>query len=153
MAVVDADFDNPLLARRLGLLPDAGWEEILTARAAAKEVIIESIQDRLAVLPLCGALPCQGSPARGLPDPISSLNVLREHYDLVLVDLGEFGDGTVGVDGSSRAVIRWIDAVVLVRDVRTTRQAELDRIRQRVEAAGLVEAGIAENFVEVRKSA
>jgi Mrp family chromosome partitioning ATPase len=153
VAIVDADFDNPLLARRLGLLPDSGWEELLTARAAADEVIIESIQDRLAVLPLCGEPPCQERPAKGLADPISSLNVLRAHYDLVLVDLGEFGAETVAVDGASRAVIGWIDAVVLVCDVRTTRQAELSRIRRRVEAAGLVEAGIAENFVELRKSA
>ncbi len=153
VAIVDADFDNPLLARRLGLLPDAGWEEVLADRAAVEEVMIESVQDRLAVLPLCGSLPCPGCPAQGLPDPVSSLNQLRQHYDLVLVDLGEFGDRTGGGDGSSRAVLRWIDAVVLVRDVRTTPQAELNRIRQRVEAAGLAEAGIAENFVEVRKSA
>ena len=153
VAMVDADFDNPLLARRLGLLPDAGWEQVLTARAAVNEVIIESIQDRLAVLPLCGTLPCRGSPARGLPDPVSSLNVLREHYDLVLVDLGAFGEGMGSGGENSRAVVNWIDAVVLVRDVRTTRQAELNRIRQRVQAAGLVEAGIAENFVELRKSA
>jgi Mrp family chromosome partitioning ATPase len=152
VALVDADIDNPLLARRLGLLPDVGWEEVLTARADVSEVIIESVQDRLAVLPLCGTLPCRGCPAPQAPDPLSRLNALREHYDLVLVDLGEFGEGTTDGEASS-VILNWIDAVVLVRDVRTTRQAELNRIRRRVETAGLVEAGIAENFVELRKSA
>jgi Mrp family chromosome partitioning ATPase len=153
VAVVDADLANPLLARRLGLLPDAGWEQVVTAQASVDQLIIESLQDRLAVLPLCGEIPCQGCPARGLPDPIASLDVLRRHYDLVLVDLGQFGARGVGGDGACRGVNRWIDAVVLVRDVRTTREDELEQIRHRVGAVGLVEAGIAENFVELRKSA
>ena len=153
IAMIDADFDNPLVARRLGLLPEVGWEEIFTARLPVEEVTIESVQDRLAVLPLCGSLPCRACPAEDLPDPASALNVLREHYDLVLVDLGQLGDDTLNGDGASRAVMDWIDAMVLVHDVRGTSQDELNRTRRRVQAAGLVEAGIAENFVEVRKSA
>jgi len=153
IAMIDADFDNPLLARRLGLLPEVGWEEIFTARLPVEEVTIESVQDRLAVLPLCGSLPCRACPAEDLPAPASALNVLREHYDLVLVDLGPLGDDTLNGDGASRAVMDWIDAMVLVHDVRGTSPDELNRTRRRVQAAGLVEAGIAENFVEVRKSA
>jgi Mrp family chromosome partitioning ATPase len=152
VAMIDADFDNPLLARRLGLLPEVGWEEVFTARLPVEEVVIESTQDRLAVLPLCGSLPCRACPAKDLPDPVPTLNVLREHYDLLLVDLGQFSDEALS-DGSSRAVIDWIDAVVLVHNVRATSQDELNRTRRRVHAAGLVEAGIAENFVEARKAA
>jgi len=153
IVLVDADFDNPLLARRLGLLPEAGWEEVVAARLPVEEVIIESVQDRLAVLPLCGSLPGQGHPAGNSPDPVTGLDSLREHYDLVLVDWGELGDGAGSGNGSSHALVDWIDAVVLVHNVRSTPQQELDRIRRRAQAAGLVEAGITENFVEVRKSA
>lgn len=146
VAVVDADFDNPLLARRLGLLPEAGWEEVLAARLPAGEVTIESVEDRLAVLPLCGALKSQGG-----PDRATGLEVLRKHYDLVLVDLGEFDEG-IG-EGASQTVVGWIDAVVLVHNLRSTSNDELGRTRRRATAAGFVEAGIVENFAEVRRSA
>lgn len=153
IAVIDADFDNPLLARRLGLLPDVGWEEIFTARLPVEEVTIESVQEGVSVLPLCGVVPCRACPAKDLPDTASALNVLREYYDLVLVDWGQLGDDTLDGDGASRVVIDWIDAMVLVHNVSVTSQDELNRTRRRAQAAGLVEAGIAENFVEVRKSA
>ena len=154
IALVDADFDNPLLARRLGLLPEAGWEEVLAARLRAEEVIIESVQDRLAVLPLCGSLPSQGGVSQRPPDSgnLKVLDVLREHYDLVLVDLGEF-DGGVEDNESSLAVIGWLDAVVLVRNLRNAQENKLRETRRRVLAAGLLEAGIVENFVDVRRAA
>jgi Mrp family chromosome partitioning ATPase len=147
VAMIDADFDNPLLARRLGLLPEAGWEEVFAARVPVAEVTIESVQDRLAVLPLCGSLPCRACPGSEPTDPASALDSLRQHYDLVLVDLGQFGESP------ARAVIDWIDAAVLVHNVRVASREELDRTRRRMRAAGLVEAGVAENFVELRKSA
>jgi len=153
VAVLDADFDNPLLARRLGLLPEAGWEEVLAARLPVEEVIVESVQDRLAVVPLCGPPPRQDRSADELRDAVTSLRTLGEHYDLVLVDWGEFGDGTQSGSVAVPAIVDGIDAMVLVRNVRFTSPEELDRTRRRVEAAGLVEGGIVENFVELRKSA
>ena len=153
MAMIDADVDHPLLARRLGLLPEAGWEETFSSRLPVEEVIIESVQDRLGVLPLCGSLPCRECPANDPPAPASALNVLREHYDLILVDLGQFGEETASGERPARAVTDGIDAVVLVHNVRATSQDELDRTRRLAQAAGFVEAGIAENFVAVRKSA
>ena len=153
IAVIDADFDNPLLARRLGLLPEVGWEEIFTARLPVEEVTIESVQEGLAVLPLCGSVSGEAFPAGDHADPAARLDVLRERYDLVLVDLGPLGDDTLEGQGVLQAVLDWIDAMVLVHNVSATSEDELNRIRRRAQAAGLVEAGIAENFVEVRKSA
>ncbi len=153
VAMVDADFDNPLLARRLGLLPEVGWEEVFTARRPIQDVIIESVHDRLALLPLCGSLPCGACPADGVPDAAAALHPLREHYDLVLVDLGEFTDDPAGGTGVAHAVIDWIDAAVLVHNVRATTEEERNRTRRRARAAGLAEAGVAENFAELRKSA
>lgn len=153
IAVLDADFDNPLLARRLGLLPEAGWEEVLAARLPVEEVIVESVQDRLAVVPLCGPPARHRRSGDGASDPVSSLRALGEHYDLVLIDWGEFGDGTQSGGVSVRGIVDGIDAMVIVHNVRFTSRKELDRTRRRVEAAGLVEAGIVENFVELRQSA
>jgi hypothetical protein len=41
IALVDADTDNPLLAQRLGLVPEAGWEAVLAGRLPLGEVTIE----------------------------------------------------------------------------------------------------------------
>ena len=73
VAMIDADVDHPLLARRLGLLPESGWEETFSSRLPVEEVIIESVQDRLGVLPLCGSLPCRECPANDPPAPASAL--------------------------------------------------------------------------------
>lgn len=153
IAVVDADLNNPMLARRLGLLPEVGWEEVLAGRMPVAEVIIESIQDRLSLVPLCGSVPGGDYPIGTDPEPTTSLELLREHYDLVLVDLGEFGDSAAVASGPLQAVINWIDAAVLVRDVRSTPEVELDETRRLIEAAGIVETGITENFVSLRQTA
>jgi len=143
VVMVDADFDNPKLARRLGLLPEAGWEEVLAGELPLAEVLIESMEDRLSALPLSAPL----STEKGWPDPTASLDLLRRHYDLVLVDLGEVGAEAAGCRGPDSTGGPWVDAVVLVHDVRSTPRAELVRATKRLQAAGLVELGVAENFV------
>lgn len=144
--LVDADFHRPCLARRLGLLPQAGWEDVLVGRVPLEEAVIESIRDRLHVLPLRGLSAEQDIPAGAAIEPMASLAVLREHYDLVILDLGAV-DEAAPAGQPLESAARWIDAMVLVHNVRSTPQAELMRIRSRLEAAGIIEAGIAENFV------
>jgi protein-tyrosine kinase len=149
VVLVDADFDNPLLARRLGLLPEFGWEAVLAGHSPLDEVAIDSVQDRLAIVPLCGSLPAAAD-ADDRPTPLS---VLGEHSHLGLVDLGPFGDHVAGGSGPFETVVNWIDAVVLVHNVGSTSPADLERTRGRVQAAGLTELGITENFVGVSSSA
>lgn len=144
--LIDADFRHPCLARRLGLLPQIGWEDVLAGRAQPAEALVESIEDRLTVLPLRGLAAEQDLPARKAFNPAATVDALRPYYDLILVDLGELGeDGRRGQPLAPAAV--WLDAIVLVHNVRCTPQAELTRIRNRLHEAGLIEAGIAENFV------
>ncbi|NUQ64435.1 MAG: hypothetical protein HUU20_18370 [Pirellulales bacterium] len=143
--LVDADFEQPQLARRLGLLPDSGWEDVLDGQLPLGEVVIESVDDHLAILPLCGKhAGADGSLAH---DPAAEIDVLREHYDLVLVDLGRFAPA----DGPAAQALcgagRWIDAAVIVRDVRNANPPELDRLCDRLRRAGIAEAGLADNFV------
>ena len=144
VAMVDADFDHPELAGRLGLLPESGWEEVLAGRLPLAEAVVESVQDRIVLLPWLGPVSSEGCPTADPAARGATLNALREHYDLVLIDLGAFDAGSpaVRVDG------RWIDAVVLVHDVRSTPQAELNRARARLEAAGIDALSVAENFVK-----
>jgi Mrp family chromosome partitioning ATPase len=141
VAMVDGDFDNPLLARRLGLLPESGWEDVLAGRQPLTEAVIESTTDRLAALPLRTPVQVESLRAEGSFQPAASLNELRQHYDLVLLDLG-------ALESTPVPSSRWgIDAVVLVHDVRRTPQLELEQTRRALLESGLVEAGVAENFV------
>jgi hypothetical protein len=100
-------------------------------------------------VPLCVPLARPAGDDELAPDLPTALGLLREHYDLVLVDLGELTDEKAGSRGALAAVLRWIDAVVLVHNVRSTSPSELEQTRERIEAAGLAEAGIVENFADV----
>jgi Mrp family chromosome partitioning ATPase len=135
--MVDADFDTPALGRRLGLLPETGWEDVLAGHLPVGEAVIESHADGLAVLPLRGPLAAN---VNALPTG-QTFATLRKHYDLVLVDLGQ-------LDSAAEAVAKQgIDAVTLVRNVRLTPPEEAAGMGSRLAAAGIWEAGVAENFV------
>ena len=54
IALVDADFASPRLAESLGLGVDRGLETVIAGRETLWDVMIESVTDRLAILPSVG---------------------------------------------------------------------------------------------------
>lgn len=147
VVMVDADFSHPVLARRLGLLPEHGWDAVLAGQLELAEVVIESLADRLAVVPLrdppCGETHHFGAAS----DPAAVMAVLRENYDVVLVDLGPFGRRASRSSLLPEPDGSWIDTLVLVHRARSVSAEELAQTRQQVSAAGIAELGIVENFV------
>ena len=158
VVIVDADLTDPRLAGRLGLVPESGWEEVAAGRASPADVLIESIEDRITLLPLQGQ---PGPAGRTILDDPSllgglALELLRQHYDLVLIDVGALGN-VAGNLPQSRAAGNWIDAAVIVQDIRVQdiRSTARDgvardgvaRVRNYLDAVGIPLAGIAENFV------
>lgn len=142
--LVDAHFEQPMLARRLGLLPEAGWEDVLWRGLPLAEATIESLEDRLSLLPLRGeAWPGAGAELA----PAADMARIVQHYDLVLVDLGRFDLASPKTAAVLRSAHQWIDGVVVVHNVRTTPQSELDYVRRWLRELDIPEAGIAENFV------
>ena len=87
VAVVDANLADPKLAQTLGLLPEVGWEASLSAGLPLEEVAVESIKDRLTVVPLLRP-PAAGARARNRCGQSADLQTLAQNYDAVLVDLG-----------------------------------------------------------------
>lgn len=137
LVLVDADATRPALARALGVSPETGWEDVLSGRLPLDEALIESIHDRLTILPLRRpAIPALFQPV----EVQTTMDVLRSQYDLVLVDMGALEGDSLAAAGP------WIDGVVVVRDVRETSDSELAVVQDYLAAAELVELGVAENF-------
>ena len=145
--MVDADADDPQLDRRLGLAPEAGWQDVAAGRVALAEAVIESVEDRLAVLPF-GARGADGAAPKGdAPLAAAALEILRRSYDLVLVDLGPSCAAASGQRLPAQTAAGAIDAVVLVCDVRSTSREKLAGLQDRLAEAGIAQAGLVENFV------
>jgi Mrp family chromosome partitioning ATPase len=141
VAVVDADFGNGQLARQLGLSVRVGLEDVLLGDLSVEEVLVESLEDRIALLPLRSPAAGQGS-----PDKLRlavALGILREKYDAVLVDAGPSADApreSVLAQGTGVA------AALVIRDARNTTDAQLDQAHAHLDAAGIELLGIIETF-------
>ncbi len=103
VALVDANWSNPQLAQSLGLLPQIGWEETLCGGLPLEEVVIESLADGLAVLPV--REPSASAFTQG-GRIAASLDMLAREFDVVLVDLGPLDqveeEGTPARDVAAR---------------------------------------------------
>lgn len=140
---VDGDLVRPQLGSMLGLAPAAGWEEVLAGREPLEEVLIQSIDDRLVVLPLQKAV----SPSSDLPGRIAqSLATLCGHYEAVLVNLGPPDDWWVLGDLVDRRLAEQIGLLVVVCDTRQS-DGQLDRLCRKANAAGIDQIVLVENFV------
>ena len=142
-ALVDADFADPSLAERLGMTPAFGWDDIAEHERSLCDVLIESIEDGLALLPLRAAV---AQPERLAGDLYwrTTIDALRTRYRLVLLDVG-----TLGMDDAEQPWLRadaGIDAAIVVgREGDHGREALMSAVCRLHE--GQIEVlGVVENF-------
>ncbi len=145
--LVDAHWQDPKLAGQLGLAPECGWEDVLTGQVPLEDVVIETLEDHLAVLPVRRPFTDADEHLAHLEGMARSLETLRESYDLVLVDLGSPQDAKQLDRWPSAAMAGLIDAVVLVHNVRATPQNRLVELHRAVAANNVAQVGIIQNFV------
>lgn len=129
VAIVDGDFATAGLARCLGLAPEVGWEDVLAGRAPLAECIVESLEDRIAVLPLVQG----GLAAAEKLDAIHAsvtAGVLRYHYDIVLFDLGVISDEVQGPVARRVARRCRLDAILLTTDMKSAPAIDPSRFVQ-----------------------
>ena len=88
--LVDADSDRPRLAKRLGVQPQLGWDETDEDDGGLGRATVEAVGG-LAVLPLRESPP-NGRKTLDWPRLADALDTLRDHYQMVLVDLGPMED-------------------------------------------------------------
>ncbi len=150
--LADAAFAYPQLARQLAVAPQAGWEAVLAGRLPLEDVIIESTADRLAVLPT--VRPPSGDRGRNTAGDLAgkeaalaaSLDVLAQHYDFVLVDVGPLeGRAAAGLPtlGSGSG----LEAAVVVHNPRTAVAQRLAEVQDSLATAGVAQIGVIQNFV------
>ncbi|MEX0938844.1 MAG: hypothetical protein WDZ59_13365 [Pirellulales bacterium] len=143
VAVVDADFEKPDLAVRLGLAVPAGWDDVLRGELRLEEAVVETRGEQISLVPLreplVGADPSElGRRAGG------DLATLYKHFDIVLVDLGPVLDPRG--DAVAFAQAAGIPAALLVRDARRASQADFTAAASRLASAKVAVIGAVEAF-------
>jgi Mrp family chromosome partitioning ATPase len=148
LALMDADFGQPRLAKRLGIEPERGWNEPKDEGETRRDcAVVEATSNGLALAPLReSALPRVPSAAEW-SRLASCLETLKDHYEMVLVDVGPLESVGPTGDLSARMGHRRIDAVVLVHNGRVTSEERLAEVQRRLTVAGVVVSGVIENFV------
>ncbi len=143
VAVIDGDYECPSMVDQLNLAVDYGWQQCLTENIPLDEVVIQSIEDNVAVVPLTDSIPA--STVQNQEVRINKLiKRLSQAYDFVIIDGNRLTHKNPRLLGTGPESI--LDAAIVVVD------AELS-LRQRVDVAidllrhqGIDSIGIAENF-------
>jgi Mrp family chromosome partitioning ATPase len=143
-ALVDADFTAPVLAQRLGMSPAFGWEDIVAEERSLCDVLIQSIADGLALLPLRGPV---SIPQRLTEDLYwhTTLDALRGRYRLVLLDVGVLDES---VDLPWLRVGCGIDAAIVVGRAEDEGRGSLAAAVRHLCASQIDVLGVVENFCE-----
>jgi Mrp family chromosome partitioning ATPase len=145
--LVDADLGRPRLAKRLGVQPQMAWAE--TSEAAGRtldQAMFEATASNVVLVP---ARDPEEEHRRSPGDPSrlpACLRMLRNQYDLVLVDLGPLENAQLA-KGARGQLAAEIDAVILVHNYRITPDDQQREFEKQLAADGIVVAGIVENFV------
>ncbi len=146
-ALVDADLARPRLARRLGVEPQLGWDETKASdENAIGQALVEAAATRMAILPAREPASKTEQPAGEASRLAACLGVLREHYDMVLVDLGPLVDAGLTEGAASRVAAAMIDGVILVHNGRVTSEGHMAAVAEQLSAMGIAVSGIVENF-------
>jgi protein-tyrosine kinase len=144
--VVDADVENPSLARRCGITPRAGWDDFLAGEPSLDPAQISAVVPGVTLMPWRGEAIPIGKLASSLRTA-TAFGIVREQFDLVLLDTVPLVGQTTISDFAGFAEAIHLDAVFLVRDVRATTPDDAARACARLRRAGVRVAGVIENFV------
>ncbi len=139
VAIVDADRARPHMARLLGVEAILGWDQALEGEIGLDEALVISKFDRVALVPWRErATAVEFHEIRAGV----AMEMLREHFDLVLVDTGPINGASV----AELAAVARIDGCYLVSDGRHASPSRLDEALTMAEQLGWPPLGVLENF-------
>jgi hypothetical protein len=110
-------------------------------------VVVESVADRLAVLPVRQTPSATGKGAASETRLVESIQTLAAHYDLVLLDPGPLEELSALGASLARGIGGRLDAIALVRHGGVTPPEDLDEVRRWLAETEIVQVGVVENFV------
>ncbi|HEX5444656.1 MAG TPA: hypothetical protein VFW87_12530 [Pirellulales bacterium] len=141
VGLVDADFAKPGLAARLGVSAATSWTNAIGQGLPAAEAMIESLADRLILLPL--REPAE-SPSVDAETVRAAMAALRAQCELVCIDAGPQLDAG---DAALTALLgAGVDSALVVHDARHSRLQQSLAIGRRLAQAGIARWAIIENF-------
>jgi Mrp family chromosome partitioning ATPase len=143
--LVDADFSRPELARRLGISAQVGWEEVVAGAAQLTDVLIGSLEDRLALLPRRQRVAAGTHPGAGAASA-AMFDLLREAFDVVLLDVGPMAGEAELADMASCAAAANVGGAYLVFDSRNITTSEMTATADQLREVGIEVWGAIENF-------
>lgn len=147
VVLVDADFERPQLAQRLGVAVQIGWEDVFAGHQPLAEALVESTADRVTLLALREPVAAR----KVLPGGIrltASLRSLQEHFDFICLDAGPLADAADMVQSTVFGLETGIDAALLVRDLRRSDCEESAVLGRRLGQLGVEHWDLVENFVQ-----
>ncbi len=156
VAVVDAAWDHPTVCQRLGILPEAGWQEFLAGRLPLAEVTVRSLSESLFLLPWTASLEETGLTGRTerQKEALRQLVTrLTSKVDITLVDLGVLEAQAAGGKDLRWEFLPLLAGVITVWDVRQEVHQRRGIWEAQILAAGGRVLGTAENFVGLRRCA
>jgi len=147
-ALVDADLRRPRLAKRLGVQPQFGWNEISNEEAInLNQAVVETTDGNLALLAVRETVEENDNAAGDWSQWTACIEQLRNHYEMVLVDLGPLENSIPADYAPPWATEGNIDALLLVHNRRVTSKENLNEMQRRLTEADINVAGMIENFV------
>jgi Mrp family chromosome partitioning ATPase len=150
LAVVDADLARPRIAKRLGVQPQVGWNETSDDEGTPLDhAAVESAANGLTLSTVHDPASPTGHSTGDWSQLAPCLEKLKQHYEMVLVDLGPLENIASIGDALNRTVDGKIDAVLLVHNGRVTSAERLGDVERQLTASGVPLAGMIENFVAV----
>ncbi|HXT57936.1 MAG TPA: hypothetical protein VN699_04845 [Pirellulales bacterium] len=146
IVLVDADFERPQLAQRLGVALEVGWEDVFAGEQPLSEALVESSADRVTLLALRRAVPEEQILAGGAK-LTAALRSLQQNFDFVCIDAGPFGERADAVQTAVFGREAGIDAALVVRDARRPSNEENAATGRRLAQFGIGHWDLVENFV------
>ncbi|MCG8583766.1 MAG: hypothetical protein MI757_03545, partial [Pirellulales bacterium] len=142
LLVIDANLHNSQIAQAVGLAPQACWKETDDQQFTLADALIESIADRLVVMPLASDQRCASTPldAQRFTRDVQSL---VSQYRSTFVDMGSYEQACER--GTLRALAPCVDAVLLIQDKQAMEDADVHQVAAHVGDLGIEVAGVIHN--------
>lgn len=147
--VVDVDLRQPHLAELLGIRPELGWDDVYAERLPVTDALIESLADRVTLLPMRSGFSNPRALA-GNKTLAGIIDQLKQNYDAVLLDVGPLPDDQDTIDLAAALTGCKLDDALVVRDRRTTSPKDVQAVCRRLAVLGVHHCDIAENFTELQ---